>query len=209
MIRNLLFDLGGVIMDIRRADCIAAFRQLGMEHPEDFLGEYVQAGPFMGIENGSMSPQQFRDTLRPYLREGVTNAEIDAAFERFLIGIPVSRLRALKRLREEGYRVCLLSNTNPIMWDGKISEEFRKDGASGPEDYFDAMIRSYEVKVMKPAPEIFRIAAERCDIRPEETIFLDDSQSNLDAAAREGYHTLLIAPGDEFEALLEERLGKS
>lgn len=209
MIKNLLFDLGGVIMDIRRADCIAAFKQLGMEHPEDFLGEYVQAGPFMGIENGSMTPQQFRDTLRPYLRADVTDGEIDTAFERFLVGIPVSRLRALTRLREAGYRVCLLSNTNPIMWDGKISEEFRKDGASGPEDYFDAMIRSYEVKVMKPAAEIFRIAAERCGIVPEETIFLDDSQSNLNAAAREGYHTLLVAPGDEFETLLEEQLAKS
>ncbi|MDE6586811.1 MAG: HAD family phosphatase [Paramuribaculum sp.] len=209
MIKNLLFDLGGVIMDIRRADCIAAFKQLGMEHPEDFLGEYVQAGPFMGIENGSMTPQQFRDTLRPYLRADVTDGEIDTAFERFLVGIPVSRLRALTRLREAGYRVCLLSNTNPIMWDGKISEEFRKDGASGPEDYFDAMIRSYEVKVMKPAAEIFRIAAERCGIVPEETIFLDDSQSNLNAAAREGYHTLLVAPGYEFETLLEEQLAKS
>lgn len=209
MIKNLLFDLGGVIMDIRRADCIAAFKQLGMEHPEDFLGEYVQAGPFMGIENGSMTPQQFRDTLRPYLRADVTDGEIDTAFERFLVGIPVSRLRALTRLRKAGYRVCLLSNTNPIMWDGKISEEFRKDGASGPEDYFDAMIRSYEVKVMKPAAEIFRIAAERCGIVPEETIFLDDSQSNLNAAAREGYHTLLVAPGDEFETLLEEQLAKS
>ena len=196
-------------MDIRRADCIAAFKQLGMEHPEDFLGEYVQAGPFMGIENGSMTPQQFRDTLRPYLRADVTDGEIDTAFERFLVGIPVSRLRALTRLREAGYRVCLLSNTNPIMWDGKISEEFRKDGASGPEDYFDAMIRSYEVKVMKPAAEIFRIAAERCGIVPEETIFLDDSQSNLNAAAREGYHTLLVAPGYEFETLLEEQLAKS
>lgn len=209
MIKNLLFDLGGVIMDIRRADCIAAFKQLGMEHPEDFLGEYVQAGPFMGIENGSMTPQQFRDTLRPYLRADVTDGEIDTAFERFLVGIPVSRLRALTHLREAGYRVCLLSNTNPIMWDGKISEEFRKDGASGPEDYFDAMIRSYEVKVMKPAAEIFRIAAERCGIVPEETIFLDDSQSNLNAAAREGYHTLLVAPGYEFETLLEEQLAKS
>ncbi|MDE7152582.1 MAG: HAD-IA family hydrolase, partial [Candidatus Amulumruptor sp.] len=62
---------------------------------------------------------------------------------------------------------------------------------------------------MKPAAEIFRIAAERCGIVPEETIFLDDSQSNLNAAAREGYHTLLVAPGYEFETLLEEQLAKS
>lgn len=205
-IKNILFDLGGVIMEIRRANCIEAFRSLGMEHPEEFLGEYVQAGPFMGIENGSMTPAQFRQTLRPYLRKGVTDAEIDAAFTKFLIGIPVSRLAQLRQLRAEGYKVCLLSNTNLIMWDGMITDEFRKEGAAGPEEYFDAIVRSYKAKVMKPAPEIFHIAEKICGIRPEETIFVDDSQANLDAAAALGFQTLLITPGEEFYPLLEERL---
>lgn len=208
MIKNILFDLGGVIMEIRRTDCIAAFRELGMAHPEEFLGEYVQSGPFMGIENGSVTPEQFRSEMRRHLREDVTDEEIDNAFEAFLVGIPDGRLKALRNLRERGYRVCLLSNTNPIMWDGKISNEFRKQGECGPEAYFDAMVRSYKAKVMKPSPEIFRIAAEECDIVPEETIFLDDSQTNLDAAAKEGYQTLLVQPGQEFMSLLEGRLDK-
>ncbi|MCM1029721.1 MAG: HAD family phosphatase [Pseudoflavonifractor sp.] len=208
MIKNLLFDLGGVIMEICRQDCIDAFRKLGMDRPEDFLGEYVQAGPFMGIENGSMSPSQFRDSLRPKLRSGVTDIEIDTAFMKFLIGIPVSRLRALRELRQRGYRLGILSNTNPIMWKAKITDEFRKDGLAGPDAYFDGIIRSYKAKVMKPAPEIFSIAARDLDFKPEETIFLDDSQANLDTAGALGFHTLLIAPGEEFMTLLEERLKK-
>lgn len=195
-------------MDIRRSDCIAAFRRLGMEHPEQFLGEYVQGGPFRGIEDGSLDAPRFRDQLRPYLREGVTDREIDSAFEAFLVGIPGHRLEALRRLRERGYRVCLLSNTNPIMWEGKISDEFRKLGESGPEAYFDTMIRSYRVGVMKPDPEIFRIAARECGIEPDETLFLDDSSANLQAAAKEGFATLLVGPGQEFESLLNQRLAQ-
>lgn len=208
MIRNILFDLGGVVMNIRRSDCIEAFRALGMAHPEDFLGEYVQSGPFMGIENGSMTPDEFRAQMRSHLRPGVTDDEINRAFEAFLIGIPEPRLDALRALRKRGYKICMLSNTNPIMWNGKISEEFRKQGESGPEAYFDAITRSYKCKVMKPDPEIFRIVCRECDIIPEETLFLDDSQTNLDAAAKEGFQTLLVKPGQEFMTLLEERLEK-
>lgn len=193
-------------MEIRRQNCIEAFRRLGMAHPEEFLGEYVQAGPFMGIENGSMSPDEFRSVMRQSLREGVTDREIDDAFMQFLIGIPTHRLEALRRLRGEGYRLGILSNTNPIMWDAKISDEFRKEGLSGPDAYFDGIIKSFEVKVMKPDPAIFVIASEKLGFIPEETIFLDDSQANLDAAAKLGFRTLLVAPGEEFATLLEERL---
>lgn len=80
MIKNLLFDLGGVIMDIRREDCIRAFKSLGMVHPEDFLGEYSQKGPFMELEEGAISPEEFRGRLRKMLPEGVTDAQIDEAF---------------------------------------------------------------------------------------------------------------------------------
>lgn len=202
MIRNLLFDLGGVVMDIRRQNCIEAFRDLGMEHPENFLGEYVQAGPFKGVESGELSPRQFYDVMRPYLRPGTSDSEIRQAFCRFLIGIPEHRLNALRALRSKGYGVYLLSNTNPVMWNSKIAEEFRQQGEEGPEAYFDGMVTSFEAKVMKPDPGIFTYAAATLGIKPEETLFLDDSQANLDAAARLGFHTLLVAPGSEFETLL-------
>lgn len=202
-IKNLLFDLGGVIMDIRRSDCIAAFRRLGMAHPEEFLGEYVQAGPFMGIENGSMTPAQFRDALRPYLRQGVTDEEIDSAFMEFLVGIPSSRLDALSRLRSKGYRIYMLSNTNPIMWNGKIADEFNRDGRLGIPGYFDGVVTSFEARSMKPDAVIFRTASSKFGIKPEETLFLDDSAKNIEAAEALGFHGLLIEPGSEFPDLMK------
>lgn len=204
MIKNILFDLGGVIMEIRRQNCINAFKALGMEHPEQWLGEYVQAGPFMGIENGSMTPAQFRDELRPHLRPGTTDAQIDSAFMDFLVGIPQHRLDALRRLRELGYNIYLLSNTNPIMWNGKIADEFNRDSRGGMNEYFDGTVTSFDACVMKPHKEIFLYAVDKLGIRPEETIFVDDSEANLASARELGFKTLLADSRREFAVGLRE-----
>ena len=100
MPRNLLFDLGGVIMDIRRDDCLEAFRSLGMEHPENLIGEYVQNGPFGQLESGEISVAQFHDAIRTQLPEGVTDQQIDRAFCAFITGLPQPRLAALRPLRK-------------------------------------------------------------------------------------------------------------
>ncbi len=198
--KNLLFDLGGVIMDIERQRCVEAYRALGMAHPEEFLGDYAQKGPFMMIESGEITAQEFRDTLHSYLPKGVTDEEIDQAFFQFLVGIPEHRLRELRELRKT-HKIYLLSNTNPIMWDGKIEREFRKEGLRR-EDYFDGMVTSFEAKSMKPDEQIFRYAIDKLGIKPEETLFLDDSQANLDAAAQLGFLTALVKPGDEFAKII-------
>lgn len=202
MVKNLLFDLGGVIMDIRRENCIESLKRLGMEDPGMFLGEYVQAGPFGDLESGKITPAEFRDELRKWLPEGVTDGQIDSAFEDFLIGIPLHRLHELEELRKR-YKIYLLSNTNPIMWNDRIAKEFEKDGKTIG-DYFDGMVTSFESKCMKPDAKIFEDVVEKCGIKPEETIFLDDSATNTEAASRLGFQTITVTPGSEFAELLSE-----
>lgn len=201
MIKTLLFDLGGVIMDIRRENAVEALRAIGLENADSLLGLYEQKGPFMLLEAGQITPQQFRDTLRAQIPHPVTDAEIDAAFIRFLIGIPPHRLTELEQLHKRGYGVYLLSNTNPIMWNSKIADEFKKLGKD-INHYFQGIVTSFEAKVMKPDPAIFRYATEKLGIEPAETLFLDDSQKNLDAAATLGFQTALVAPGTEFIDLI-------
>jgi len=198
---TLLFDLGGVIMDIRRENAVAALEALGMKEANDFLGEYGQKGPFLALEKGELTPEEFRAQVRPMLRPGVTDAEIDAAFDRFLTGIPVHRLRALERLHRTR-RIYMLSNTNAIMWRGKIAEEFRKDGHDMGY-YFDGWVPSFEVHAYKPDAEIFRIARERFELVPERTLFLDDSEANCRAAAALGFRTAHVRPGTEFMDYIE------
>ena len=205
MIKNLMFDLGGVIMDIRRQTCVEAFRKLGMDEPDRFLGEYCQAGPFADIENGTSTPQQFRDEMRRIIGRDVSDRDIDEAFGRFLTGIPLQRLRELESLKKH-FSLYLLSNTNPIMWADGIARNFAQDGHDA-DYYFKGIVRSYEAHVMKPDPEIFREAERRFDIKPAETIFLDDSEANCEAARKLGFNTVWVHPGQEFYQLLRQYPG--
>jgi len=200
MIKNLLFDLGGVIMDIRRADAVRALGALGMRDADVFLGEYGQQGDFLALERGEVSPAEFRDRLRRHIgNDALTDRQLDEAFEEFLTGIPVGRLRELERLRAK-YHIYLLSNTNAIMWDGKIRSEFTKDGKT-IDHYFDAMVTSFEVHAYKPEPEIFDAAVRICGIKPQETLFFDDSAANVEAARRFGFNAVVVPCGAEFTSL--------
>lgn len=200
MIKNLLFDLGGVIMDIRRDNAVKALEGIGMTDANDFLGEYSQKGPFLALEDGSMTAEEFRTEIRKHINATVSDDAIDAAFCEFLIGIPTHRLVALRELRQR-YGIYMLSNTNPIMWNSRIAEEFRHEGMEMA-DYFDGIVTSFEAKSIKPDAKIFETAIEKYQLVPEETLFLDDSQKNLSAAAMLGFNTLLVTPGAEFTDLL-------
>lgn len=201
MIKNLLFDLGGVIMDIRRLNCVASFERLGMKDADNFLGEYSQKGPFLQLEEGAISEEQFRDAVRQFIAGEVTDEQIDSAFCDFLVGIPKYRLEQLRQLKKS-YNIYMLSNTNSIMWRSRIAEDFRQEGLER-EDYFDGIVTSFEARSIKPDAKIFHTVVEKLGINPDETLFLDDSQKNLDAAAQLGFHTLLVTPGSEFFELLK------
>ena len=200
MIKNLLFDLGGVIMDIRRLNCVASFERLGMKDADSFLGEYSQKGPFLQLEEGAISEAEFRTAVRQFIDGEVSDEQIDSAFCDFLVGIPKYRLEQLRELKKQ-YGIYMLSNTNSIMWHSRIAEDFRQEGLER-EDYFDGIVTSFEARSIKPDAKIFHAVVENLGIKPEETLFLDDSQKNLDAAAELGFQTLLVTPGSEFFELL-------
>lgn len=195
-IKNLLFDLGGVIMDIRRENCVAAMTKLGISDADELLGLYCQKGPFLLLEEGKITPAEFRDALRHKADKPLTDKQIDDAFNAFLIGIPVERLRALDSLKGK-YKIYMLSNTNPIMFDSKIKDEFCKDGKD-VNAYFDGICVSYEEGCAKPDPTIFTNLLAKFGINAEETLFFDDSQKNIDAATELGFQTQLVPPGTEF-----------
>ncbi|MDE6311677.1 MAG: HAD family phosphatase [Muribaculaceae bacterium] len=203
VIRNLLFDLGGVVVDLRRARCVEAFRRLGLPEAESYFGEYAQSGIFMALEDGSASVDEFHAALRSAFPDpsAVSDSDIDDAFQLFIEGIPEHRLRALIELRKK-YRIYLLSNTNPIMWDDVLAREFAKLPPRRREDYFDGMVTSFDARSAKPDAAIFRFAERTLGIRPEETLFFDDSQANVDAARALGFHALLVPPGAEFTDIL-------
>lgn len=204
MIKNLLFDLGGVIMDIERMRAVNALKKLGMSDADSVLGEYAQQGPFGALESGAITIDEFHRQMASHIDTEADYDAIDRAFISFLVGIPQHRLESLRRLRKS-YRIYMLSNTNPIMWESEIKRQFRQEGLT-IDDYFDGIVTSFEAKVMKPAAEIFDYARKNLGIEPDETLFLDDSAANCEAARSLGWHAACVAPHTEFTDVIDNYL---
>lgn len=202
MIKNLLFDLGGVIMDINRLNAVESLKKIGITNADQLLGKYAQKGPFLKLEEGLISPAEFRNALREGANVKITDNEIDNAFCNFLTGIPAKRLTDLEQLKQEGFNIYMLSNTNPIMWDSRIADEFKKAGHD-LNYYFDGTVTSFEAKVCKPDAAIFDFAVKKLGIVPSETLFLDDSLENVEAARKLGFNAEVINPGEEFSAVIK------
>lgn len=194
-IKNLLFDLGGVVVTIDRNRCVKAYNEAGMPDADEMLGVYKQSGIFLQLEEGRVTPQQFREEMRKHFTCEVSDETIDNCFKQFLIGIPLPRLRALEQLKEH-YRIYILSNTNAIMFETTIRDFFKGDGHE-LEYYADDYVVSYEELCCKPDEKIFRRCVEKFGIKPEETLFFDDGQVNCDAAAKLGFATHCVKPGTE------------
>ncbi|MDE5971181.1 MAG: HAD family phosphatase, partial [Muribaculaceae bacterium] len=163
----------------------------GMEDADDFFDAYTQKGPFLQLEAGQISPDEFRGMMRQKLPAGVTDSQIDRGLSLFLCGIPETRLDLLRRLRADGHRVWLLSNTNPIMWHNDILPEFRKQGLEIT-DYFDGTVTSFEAKVCKPDSRIYEYALAKFGIPAADTTFFDDGPANVEAALACGMKAILI-----------------
>lgn len=191
-IRNLLFDLGGVIIDLDRQRCVDALVALGDTHAGELLGLYGQQGEFMKLEAGEISAAEFLTYMHGRVGQEVTDCEIVDAINAFLIGIPIERLQLLRQLRKR-FRVMMLSNTNSIMFDTKIADCFAQEGLTVT-DYFDDIFLSYRLKACKPSAAIFEQVIDSSHITPQETLFFDDSQKNLEAAAALGFRTHLVTP---------------
>ncbi|MHC1691005.1 MAG: HAD family hydrolase [Bacteroidales bacterium] len=189
MIKNIIFDLGGVIVGLDKQNCIDSFSAIGFNDFGRIINEYVQDGFFLDFEKGKIGSDEFRENIRKDINGIVSDEQIDSAMAAFLPGIPKERLDAIYSYRKR-YRVFLLSNTNPIAIN-IVRPMFEISGRK-MEDYFEKMFLSYEMKLAKPDEEIFRKVLTDTGISPDETLFVDDSKANLDTAEKLGIKTVLI-----------------
>lgn len=209
-IENVIFDLGGVVVDLDRDKAVRALERLGLKDADEMLGLYGQQEPFYGLETGERSTAEFFDIMRSRMNPGVTDKEITDAFNEFLIRIPAERLAMLRRMRMAGFRIFVLSNTNPVMFNTWIDRAFRQEGGT-INDYFDGVVVSYEELMCKPNVAIFQTLMRRYGLNPSQTLMLDDSEKNCQAAAEAGAHAFKVGNTDQdnmiaiCEALLESR----
>lgn len=194
-IKNIIFDFGGVICDLHPQRCLDAFRQLGCTISM-FPTQYSQfEGVFKQIDRGEITTLQFYDAIR---QQGqvptATNEQIRQAWLSVLGDIPEERFQAFSRLRRT-HRLYILSNANDIHWQ-YLSRERMIYRGHNILHWFTHIFLSYEMHLEKPEPEIYQAVLDQAAIKAGETLFIDDNQPNLDAAARLGYHTLLSTGGD-------------
>ena len=188
-IKNIAFDLGGVVIALSYENAIRTFEEIGLRDARQHLDVFHQHGIFGDLERGQVTEEEFRVELSRIIGRELTMDECFYAWHGYVESVPQRNLDMLLRLRQQGYKVCLLSNTNPFMMQWACSPAF--DGGQHPIDYyFDRLYLSYECKVMKPAPEIFHQMLSGQQSTAEETLFIDDSPKNCAAAEALGIRTL-------------------
>lgn len=191
-IKNVIIDLGGVVIDLDRDRAVTALEALGLENADSMLGLYRQEPPFLELETGKVTSAEFYDELRRLSGRATPDVEFEKAIDRFLIGLPVERLAALRRLRASGLRTYMISNTNVVMYDGWIKNAFRREGLQVG-DYFDGIVTSFAEGVCKPDAALFETVLRRFGLEAAESVLLDDSEANCESARRLGIHALRIA----------------
>lgn len=205
VIKNIVFDLGGVIMTLDPAEALRSFKALGLSDAERYLDSYTQSGIFGNLEEGKITAEDFRSKLSSLTGHELTFDECKHAWLGYRKDVPQRNLDLLKELRAKGYRLILLSNTNPFMMDWALSSEFDGKGSS-LNDYFDALYLSYRLGIMKPAPDFFRQVLDNENILPEETLFVDDGPRNVEAAGKLGFMTMCPDNGSDWTGELRSLL---
>lgn len=205
VIKNIVFDLGGVIMTLDPAEALRRFKALGLSDAERYLDSYTQSGIFGNLEEGKITAEDFRSKLSSLTGHELTFDECEHAWLGYRKDVPQRNLDLLKELRAKGYRLILLSNTNPFMMDWALSSEFDGKGSS-LNDYFDALYLSYRLGIMKPAPDFFRQVLDNENILPEETLFVDDGPRNVEAAGKLGFITMCPDNGSDWTGELRSLL---
>ncbi len=206
MIKNIIFDQGGVLIDLCRDRAVEGFVKLGFPQADEMLDPYKQSGIFLGIEQGSVSREEFYRHIQQRTTPPPTGEQIDAALNGFLIDIPEQKLDVLINLRKAGYRVYMLSNVNAIMQEYIDKKWFSAPGRTVG-DLFDGRYLSFEMGITKPEPEIFREMVRSSGMVPGESLMIDDGAKNIETARELGFQTWHFNPGDGFGGLADFGIG--
>jgi putative hydrolase of the HAD superfamily len=195
--KNIIFDLGGVILNINTQLTFDALEKLGLKNT--FQEENEAKELFFNLEKGLSSPLELRRFIRKISGCNHTDEEIDAAWTAMLLDIPADRVEYISDLKKN-YRLFLLSNTNEIH-KIKFHREFEENFGYPINQLFEKNHYSHEMGLRKPDPAIFLQVLKENGLDASETLFIDDVEENVLAAESVGIIGLKILPGTLLESL--------
>ena len=191
-IKNLLFDLGGVLLNIDYNKTANAFELLGVKQFDELYSQADANDLFESLETGKISEDDFYITMKKHCNPNTSEEQIKIAWNKMLLSFRLDSLNHLIKLKEN-YNILLLSNTNSIHLK-EFTKIFQKEtGKSSLDDYFLKTYYSHIIKERKPYVETYINVLNNAGIKAEETLFIDDSIKNIEGAALAGlcvYHLL-------------------
>lgn len=203
-LKCIIFDLGGVIVDLDWNKCVQSFDEIGILHMDKFISTTLQKDFILDFELGLISEEKFRNGLRQFATKEVTDKEINTAWNSLLVGISPKKLEMLKKLKTH-YKIYLLSNTNSISFGYCLNNFFNVNGHS-IDEYFDKCYLSFQLHHAKPSPEIFEAVLKDSGMKPNECLFLDDADRNIKQAEKLGLNVQLVEQNADFDYPFFEKL---
>jgi HAD superfamily hydrolase (TIGR01509 family) len=200
-LKNIIFDLGGVLLNIDYKKTEQAFKDLGFDNFKEMYSQFTADELFANLETGKISNDDFYDRLTKEAKVKISRQEITDAWNKMLLTWRRESLAFIAKLNKK-YKVYLLSNTNAIHLEAFNEILKNETGRSeGIDDLFAKAYYSHKISLRKPNNDIFNFVAKDADLKPEETLFIDDSKNNIEAAGKLGYKTHLLLPEENIEDL--------
>lgn len=201
-IRNLIFDLGGVVYNIRYENIADALKRHGVDQAERFYSRSFQTHEMDLFEMGLLSPAQFRDYVRQ-VKTTLTDQQIDDIVNAILIDMPSTHVALLLALRQK-YNVFLFSNTNQINYDCFYRHCLNKFGFDVFQACFTRAYFSHQMHIRKPHVEGFHLIIQENELIPSQTVFIDDNRPNLQGARAAGLQCCHLQPGNDMCSLFDD-----
>ncbi len=193
-IKNILFDFGGVIINIDYRLTIEAFKKLGIKNFEEHYSKLRQSHLFDELEKGMIKPAEFRNRICGISKSPLTDEQIDNAWNAILIDLPKENIDFLESLKKN-YRLFLLSNTNEIHERAFLEMIQKKFGSDVLKKVFEQIYFSHHLHMRKPDPAIFSYVLKENNLQAEETLFVDDSLQHIEGAKIAGLQTSYFEKG--------------
>jgi len=188
-IKNIIFDLGGVIYAIDYLATIRAFKDLGIKNFEQIYAKAGQSDLFDALETGRISKAEFIREIKGYLNSSISDDDVITSWNAMLIDFMPDALKCLKALNKD-YRIFLLSNTNEIHMKeikNRVGEVFYSEFCQ----LFEQVYLSHDIGLRKPHTGVFTYILSERGLDPSETLFIDDSPQHVEGAVKAGlkaYH---------------------
>ena len=198
--KNIIFDLGGVLLDIDYQKTIDAFKKLGIKNFEEMFSQFKADELFEKLETGDITERDFYEEVKDRTSITVSDAEIEAAWNALIVDFRTESLAYLETLSKK-YKLYLLSNTNSIHLKCFKQLFSLQTGKPLLDAYFSKAYYSNEVRLRKPGTEIFEFVLRDEDLIVEETLFIDDTLINIETAQKMGFKTHHLLPVEKIELI--------